>query len=285
MNQRIPRRLILDKPTRDAIAIFEPRLAPLLRRVALAAAVVRWCVAGPPRYTLVLPQGWAERTLGAGGDDAGAVWRRLADYAPPLAAAIGEDGLAWALGRGAAATDMAGAVWSLRRRGLSVATIPVGWVVGPGLGSLPGAQGWQVAALNSAYVAGQVDAHSPTGVRWMRRVRLPELDEPTRAALTRLGALAADLTGERLDIEREVGQRLLRDYGPPGAALSPALRRWWALSFAALLAEMARTMRGEVPQRYREPLEQWLAERGAARRALIERLDGVQALLDATVVE
>ena len=76
-------RLLVDKATRDQIVLFEPALAPFLRRIVRGVDIHPW-YCEPSRYLVMLPSGWI-----AGADvQTGQAWEYLAQRCPPLHAIL-----------------------------------------------------------------------------------------------------------------------------------------------------------------------------------------------------
>ncbi|MBO9324819.1 MAG: hypothetical protein J7463_05150, partial [Roseiflexus sp.] len=107
----------------------------------------------------------------------------------------------------------------------------------------------------------------------------PEATENERAAIEALVQRIIDLTREQVALERRFTQRLLRDFGPPGATPGARLESWWELDFAELRQAIAARFGGDIPARFRE---QWQAQHADAvvRRAA---LTDTRALAEATL--
>lgn len=265
-------RLIVDKATRDRIVIFDPSLASQLRRVVRTADVRPWyCEA--PRSLIVLQPEWTAATFGANRDAAQA-WERVGERCPPLrqhlapaAAFYQPDEAWWELSiRDETLFAQPRVIWPVASVAQRFALTEPGWLAGPGtchasgsfflLGILMSRLAW--LALTDECQAGRVYRLMPERVG---RLPIPDAPETGRAAVETLAQRIVTLTRERVLLERQFTQRLVKDFGPPGAMPGARLERWWALEFDALRAEIAKCFGGDIPVRFRE---HWAAQHADA---------------------
>lgn len=276
-------RLIVDKATRDRIVIFDPSLAPYLRRVVRTADVHPWyCEA--PRSLIVLPPEWTAATFGAN-IDAAQAWVRLAERCLPLhqhlapaAAFYPPDETWWELSiRDATLFAQPRIIWSVASVAQRFALTEPDWLAGPGtchapgslflLGILMSRLAWLALAVECRM--GRVYRLTPERVG---RLPIPDAPETERTAVETLAQRIVTLTRERVLLEKQFTQRLVKDFSPPGATPGTRLERWWELEFDALRAEIAARFGGDIPARFRE---QWAAQHAdavARRVALSETI-------------
>lgn len=276
-------RLIADKATRDRIVIFDPSLAPRLRRVVRSVDVRPWhCEA--PRYLIVLPSEWTAATFGAG-IDAAQAWERMAERCPllqqhlaPAAAFYPPDEAWWELYiRDEDIFAQPRIIWSVASVAQRFALTEPGWLAGPGtchapgsfflLGILMSRLAWLALAVECQ--AGNVYRLTPERVG---RLPIPDAPDAECAAVESLVQRIVTLTRERVLVERQFTQRLVKDFGPPGATPGAKLERWWDLEFDALRNAIAERFGGDIPARFRE---QWAAQHAdavARRVALSETI-------------
>ena len=280
-------RLLVDKATRDQIVLFEPTLAPFLRRIVRGVDIHPW-YCEPSRYLVMLPSGWS-----AGADvRAEQAWEHLAQRCPPLhrhlapAATRKTRDVAWWELPDCDLTPFAQAriVWPTASVTKRYALTDPGYLVGPGvchipaslflLGVLMSRLGW--LAVTAMGRVGRVYRLAPEQIG---RIPIPEATENERAAIEALVQRIIDLTREQVALERRFTQRLLRDFGPPGATPGARLESWWELDFAELRQAIAARFGGDIPARFRE---QWQAQHADAvvRRAA---LTDTRALAEATL--
>lgn len=265
-------RLIVDKATRDRIVIFDPSLAPQLRRVVRSADVRPWsCDA--PCYVIFLPSGWTAATFGAG-IDAAQAWERMAERCPPLrqhlapaTAFYPPDEAWWELSiRDALLFAQPRIIWSVAGVAQRFALTEPGWLAGPGTCHAPGSfflLGILMSRLAWLALANECQASNVYRLTPERVGRLPIPDAPEtgRTAVETLAHRIVTLTRERALLERQFTQRLVKDFGPPGATPGARLERWWELEFDALRAEITERFGGDIPARFRE---QWAAQHADA---------------------
>ncbi|MGQ9549174.1 MAG: hypothetical protein ACUVWS_11150 [Roseiflexus sp.] len=262
-------RLLVDKATRDQIVLFEPALAPFLRRIARGVDIHPW-YCEPSRYLVMLPSGWSE------GADVGAnqAWEYLAQRCPPLHRHLApvvarkmRDGAWWEF-PDCDLTPFAQArmVWPAASVTPRYALTTPGHLVGPGachipaslflLGVLMSRLGW--LAVTATGRIGRVYRLAPEQIG---RIPIPEATDNERSAIEALAQRIVDLTREQVMLERRFTQRLLRDFGPPGTTPGAHLERWWELDFAALRRAIAARFGGDIPSRFRE---EWQAQHADA---------------------
>lgn len=282
-------RLIVDKATRDRIVIFDPSLAPHLRRVVRTVDVRPWyCEA--PRSLIVLPPEWTAATFGAS-TNAAQAWERMAERCPPLqqhlapaAASYPPDETWWELSiHDATIFAQPRIIWSVASATQRFALTEPGWLAGPGtchapgsfflLGILMSRLAW--LALTDECRMGRVYRLTPERVG---RLPIPDAPETGRAAVESLAQRIVTLTRERVLLERQFTQRLVKDFGPPGATPGARLERWWDLEFDALRAEIAKRFGGDIPARFRE---QWAAQHADAVARRVALSDTIALAEDA----
>ncbi len=280
-------RLLVDKATRDRIVLFEPTLAPFLRRIVRGVDIHPW-YCEPSRYLVMLPSGW-----GAGANvRAEQAWDYLAQRCPPLyhhlvpAAVRKTHNVAWWEFPDCDLTLFAQAriVWPAASVTPRYALTAPGCLVGPGachipaslflLGVLMSRLGW--LAVTAVGRVGQVYRLAPEQIG---RIPVLEAKENERSVVEALVQRIVDLTREQVALERQFTQRLLRDFGPPGATPGARLERWWELDFAALRQAIAARFSGDIPPRFREHWQAQHADAVARRAALAD----TRALAEATL--
>lgn len=286
-------RLIVDKATRDRIVIFDPSLAPHLRRVVRSADVRPWsCDA--PCYVIFLPSGWTAAAFGAG-IDAAQAWERMAERCPPLqqhlapAAASHPPDETWWERSTPDATIFAQPriIWSVASVAQHFALTEPGWLAGPGtchapgsfflLGILMSRLAWRALAVECQ--AGKVYRLTPERIG---RLPIPDATDAERAAVETLAHRIVALTRERALLERQFTQRLVKDFGPPGATPGARLERWWELEFDALRSAIAARFGGDIPARFREP---WAAQHADAVARRVALSDAIAFAEDALNVQ
>lgn len=252
--------LLIDRVQRNQFAIYEPALAPLLRRFVAAADLRPWVRADSGRYLVAIPRAWGAR---------------LAALCPPLAQhldahAAGRTGSWWEVDVAAPAGPQIS--WPLM--GGFAAPLDADVIPGADVVTLAGGDAAALGLINSSLgrmLLRQIAAESqlPAGHSdVVARLPIPDDDAAANEALgdcvERLVAAAA----ARRAIEIEGGRRTLRDLGPAGATLGATLERWWDLDFAAYRSAIARRFGGDIPERFRPEWEAWhTAQRGALMRA------------------
>lgn len=284
--------LIIDKAARDRLAIFDPATAPLLRRIVRGVDIQPWRYL-TPRYLIALPDGWTARTFGEAIEPAEA-WNLLGERYPQirqrLALRRGAGQRAWwELPRELASFDQAQLVWpaaSMRPR--FALTMP-GHLVGPGACHVPGSPfllgilmsrpAW--LALSSFYPLGQTHRLWPAQVG---RLPLPEAAPADQEAVGQLAQHLMTTSATRAELERGFTQRVLKDFGPPGATPGAPLQNWWTLDFAGLRDAIARRFGGDIPPRYREPWQAYHAEAIQHHTALGDTLGLAETALNTRVM-
>lgn len=133
---------------------------------------------------------------------------------------------------------------------VAVAWDDSGALVSAAIQALGAAAPLDLALLGSAAGRARLAAGAPPA-RAARELLPAGLPGPAREHLAGLALSLAKLSHERHQLERRVLRRLLADFAPPGAAPTPRLTRWWALSFDELRAELVDSLRNDIPERYR----------------------------------
>jgi hypothetical protein len=262
--------LAVDRPTRDRLVIFDPASAPLLRPLLAAEDLRPWCAAAAGRWLVAVPRA-------AAGDLAArhpALARHLDALPPPLSARPGDPW--WALPPAAAATPPP------PRLILGAGGAPCAWdesaalVGGPATVIAPAEPYW-LALLGSRPGARLAAALGPEALP------VPDAPGPARANLEGLALAAAALAAQLDALERAALRRLVADFGPPGVAPGPRLRRWWELSFEELHAAVLQELRNDIPERFRPTWAEIHADQRATHREAGERLAALQAAIDTQV--
>jgi len=291
-------RLVIFDPS--SVGLFRPLIAPDDLRPWHAAPADRWALAIPPGYTAGLPD--------AAGDEAAAfaalaaahpaVARHLRPHTPATARRPTDGGWWWEvaapslppgprilLGPGVAAWDDSGALVAA-----PIAVIPAAdpfWLAllwaGAHGSKTTAALGPPERPQDSAPPAAGATGPSPGaeplaafGPAWYASI-----PAPARASLGGLALSAANIAAQVAAHERAVLRRLLADFGPPGAAASPRLTRWWELSFPELRAELVAALRNDIPERFRPTWEQTHTQQRADREAALAQLAAAEAAIDA----
>lgn len=293
--------LILDRGTRDRLAILEPRSARWFRRLLLGSDLRPWYQEYRGAYLIAVPQGWTSATFGVLPEaEAWQCFRgrfpALGDHLAPLADRLRRHdghGYWWELREveQSPALRRPGVCWPelaaapcFSQVGMDVLVCGGAWLSQPDpfvLGVLASRPAWFVLTQICAV---QHDAHGVASYRLateqIARIPLPHASE---AAAHAIGALAAQLTAtaqERHELRRLTRQRLLKEFGPPGSVLSEPLLQWWTLDFAVLRAEMTRVFGGDIPERYRPEVQRWFEQQCAAHRTADESIRTMEAQLD-----
>lgn len=261
--------LALDRATRDRLVIFDPAAARLIRPLVRPADVAAWHVAATDRWALAVPAGEAATARGLPGLARHLEGLPVPPDAPP-------DAPWWALSAAEASP--------LPPPCLIIASDPlaVAWHEAPALVAGPAsvlapAEPYWLALLGSQLGLALLRAGSPA------EFPVPEAPGPTRANLAGLALAAVNLAAQRDTLERAVLRRLLADFGPPGVAPGPLLRRWWQLDFAALHAAVREELRNDIPERFRPTWAQVHADERATHAEASARLAGLEQALEAQV--
>jgi len=253
-------RLIVDKPTRDQMVIFDPQTAPLLRRIVRGADIHPWrCDA--TRYLLTLPTSWTAATFGD--VSAAQAWNLLAERYPLIQqrlAARHSPGPHpwWELStHDLTVFDQPQLIWPSSSMRPRFALTAAGQIAGPGTCHVSGSP-FLLGILMSRPAWRMLSSYSPSGHTYrlwpalFGQLPVPEASEPQQATIGALAQRIAELSRERAGLERDGTLRLLRDFAPPGATPGPRLERWWNLDFAALRAELVTRFGGDIPARFRD---------------------------------
>lgn len=311
---------VIDRAARDRLVIFDPACAPLIRPLILAADLRPWHVAEADRWLIAIPPdldgpqlaqrhpalgkqlasrqqatgnrqqaGQGGPTLEAGGDPASAMPPSTQPLtlaplpAPRILIALPPHGRSGPPPGG----DLYGQS-TLRPNGAlppNADSVVVAWDASTGLVSaaivaLGAARPLDLAVLGSA--AGRARLAAGAAPEQAARELLPaELPGPAREHLAGLALSLANLSRERHRLERRVLRRLLADFAPPGAAPTPRLEHWWALTFDELRAELADSLRNDIPERYRPT---W-AEGHAEQRRLHQQAGAQIAALEEALAQ
>jgi hypothetical protein len=258
--------LLVDKPTRDRIVILDPSCAPLLRRALLAEDVQPWHCIESLRYLVAIPNGWTRVTFGVGlGENA--AWKRFTERHPSLSKHL------------APLADMLrkqphGAFWwelppypcDLFKQQVVIWRTQHGHrISAPSLGGLFLVGEVHFTTEPSEFLLGVLGSRALTYLAglWENQDTIP-IPQATPEQQEAVGILAEQLVGvaqARETLHQQVSGRIIRDLTPLGSTLGPVLGAWWQLDFPAFLAELGRRFKSDVPLRYREEWEKWLAAR------------------------
>ncbi|HEU4325392.1 MAG TPA: hypothetical protein VFS21_19770 [Roseiflexaceae bacterium] len=245
---------IVDKPTRDRLVILDPRCAPLLRRVLRAVDLRPWHQHDQAHYLLVLRPGvdldryapinnylapHRERLERLA--PAGRRWYELPD--PFEEALLAPERLAWPVQAGWARCSLLGA----------------GPLLGGDCGFTPVAEPFLLGLIASRIAAWLLPRLDTAGDP-VAQLPVPPAPDAVRAAIGEQALALMALARDRHTLDLRVQQRTLRDFGPLGALLSPALRQWWLLDFDAFRTALLDALKNDIPARYRDEWELWLAE-------------------------
>jgi hypothetical protein len=268
LDEALATRLELDRATRDRLVIFDPSSAPLIRPLVTAADLRPWRAAAAGRWIVAVP---ADRAADLAARHP-ALARHLAELEPPPAHAGAEPW--WALPPALAAPAASPRL---------IVGTTVAWdesaalVGGPGTLVAPAEPYW-LALLGSRLGAALLTSLD------VAAFPVPAAEGPARANLEGLALAAAELAAQIDELERAVLRRLVADFGPPGVAPGPELRRWWELSFEQLHAAVLGELRNDIPERFRPVWAEIHADQRATHAEARTRLGGLQAAVDAQVV-
>ncbi|GAB4205982.1 MAG: hypothetical protein OHK0022_32560 [Roseiflexaceae bacterium] len=261
---------IIDKPTRDRLVILDPRCALVVRRVLRAADLRAWHQHDRAYYLLALRPGVdldrygpisdylaPHRSRLEGLGPAGRRWYDLPDL--PEEALLAPERLVWPLQ----------AAW--RRCSLLAA----GPLLAGDCGFTPVAEPFLLGLIASRVAGWLLPRLDAAGGDPVALLPVPPAPEQARIALGEQVLALTALARDRHTRDREVQQRILRDLGPLGAQLSPALQQWWRLDFDAFRTELLSALKNDIPVRYRDAWEVWLDEQ---RRGYNEQSDALARL-------
>jgi hypothetical protein len=282
-------RLIVDKATRDQIVIFDPLLAPHLRRVVRSADVRPW-YCETPHYLIVLTPEWTAAMSGAA-TNAAQAWERMAERCPPLQQRLAPATASYPLDeawwersiRDETIFVQPRVIWSVAGVAQRFALTEPGWLAGPGTCHAPGSF-FLLGVLMSrlAWLALTVECQTGNVYRLtperVGRLPIPDAADAERAAVESLAQRIVALTRERVLLERQFTQRLVKDFGPPGVMPGARLERWWNLEFDALRSAIAARFGGDIPARFRE---QWAAQHADAVARRVALSDAIALAEDA----
>ncbi len=260
---------IVDKPTRDRLVILAPRCAPLIRRVLRASDLRAWHQHDQAHYLLALGPGvdldrcapildylapYRERLERLA--PAGRRWYELPE--PSEEALLAPERLVWPAQAG----------WE------RCSLLAAGPLIGGGCGFTPVAEPFLLGLIASR-VAGWLLPRLGAAGDPVALLPVPHAPDPLRAAIGEQALALTTLARERHALDQGSQQRILRDLGPLGARLSPALRQWWLLDFDAFRAELVGALKNDIPARYRDEWEVWLA---AQRLGYAEQSEAIARL-------
>lgn len=257
-------RRVIDRATRDRLVIFDPSSAPLIRPLILAADLRPWSVAAADRWLITLPA-----TLAG---------PQLAQRHPALARQLEP------MGAGALEPSPAPAPRLLITPGPSPV---VAWDSSAALAAAPIGLISRAAPLWLALLGSRegrrrlADGADPAQI--VGALLPADLPGPAREHLAGLGLSLAALSRERHRIEALLLKQLLADFAPPGAVPGARLGRWWELEFAELRAELAQTMRGDIPERYRPAWAERHHEQRRLHQGASAQIAAAEAALDRQV--
>lgn len=285
---------LLDRAARNQIVIFDPACAPLLQPVLPASDLRPWHSPTGQWWRLAIPSGWTAKTLGPGLNPPDAwqklaaryplIAQRLAPLAPanvvdywweePPVAPVALPFICWPSGAAAPC-------WSW----VEAAALPVGAAC-----YLPQADPYMLGLLASdtvwaylsASAAGQDQPECCSAVA-VAAVPIPAAAAAERSAV---GDLALNIVAEArtlADLEHNAGQRLLKNLGPPGAQLSPALQHWWQLNFPSLRRELVAAFNNDIPLNYRDEWEDWLVSQRRAHHQFSRNIANLTGQLNTRV--
>lgn len=289
---------VIDKATRDRLAIFDPTGARHMRRMLRADDVQPWSHEEVSAYVIALLPGWTAATFGAG-LDAEQAWAHFTNKHPALAkhlapwtqqACSEQHGDYWwelppqsAL----AALNQPKIIWPVRSSEPRFATASASEWIDEQCGFMPFDAPPLLGMLGSralwfAATPGQPDDHGlpPDAV-----MRLP-IPDATDEDFDTIGEFARQISAEaeaRNMIQRVVRRRVLADFGPPGSCLSEPLITWWRLDFAGLLAEVNHALGNDIPYRYRDEWRAWFEQQRAAHEGHTAAMDRLEAELNERV--
>lgn len=291
---------IIDQAQRREIVIFDPACAPLIKPILRDADLRPWYAVRGGTWLIELPAGWTAANLGDN-LSVDAAWDRLAARYPSLARHL-EPFAAAAQARAPqgqywwelppydyyAEQHMPRICWPIN------AEIPR-WVwdeshsrVDAGCAFAANASAYLLGILASRvtwYVIAQTGERPPDtsgapvyrlAPDFVARLPIPDTDPAGQEAVADLARRIANLARLRHDLQREGRERILKNFGPPGAQLTQTLMRWWELDFPTLRTEIVNELRGDIPLRYHEEWANWLdirCQAHAEQTADIARLE------------
>ncbi|MFV9502963.1 MAG: hypothetical protein AB4911_00205 [Oscillochloridaceae bacterium umkhey_bin13] len=282
--------LMLDRPTRDRLVIFDPTSVHLIRPLVAVEDLAPWHVGMAGRWVIAIPH-HEDATV----QRFTALMRHLDGLAAPptlrKGATAQRDADAVEHAKATSGDDPAQAPWWLLDP--ATATSPaapriivggdppvVAWDDGPGLISGPAQV---VASADPSWLA---LLGSPLGHTLLAECGgdlanfpVPVAPAPVVANLGALALSAANLARQLDELERAVLKRLLADFGPPGVGAGPLLRRWWSLDFEGLRAAVLSELRNDIPERFRATWAQIHADEQATHQQARLRLAKLEEVI------
>lgn len=263
----------LTRAERDQLVIFDPSCAPLLHQ--LITELHPW-YAPADAWLIGIPAGHTARLLGERPDEARA-WAGFSARYPALARRLNP----WA--EQAHTRPAYGDYWwelaadpplapAAPRIMVALDDEPVvAWDEGRAALAAPAVI---VAAAEPYWLAllGSQTGRRLLHARSLESFPIPEAPAPTRSSMAGLALGIAEAARERREVEQAFARRLLADFGPPGAQLSPRLSRWWELEFAELCAATLADLHNVIPDRFQSAYSRMHGESRAAYLQLSARM-------------
>ena len=116
--------------------------------------------------------------------------------------------------------------------------------------------------------------------QFIERLRIPDLSDDERAALSSAALAATAIARERYALHDRVRHRLLTDFGSPVLTLNNRLIEWWTLDFAAFRTELRKAFKAEIPVKERTDWETALADWQRQHADLTARLVAIETDID-----
>lgn len=253
---------VIDKTTRDRLAIYDPSCARLLRRTLSAPELQPWRQALQNSFVIWLPRGWTRQTFGKLSESEawalfGVRHPALARHLEPFAAVARQrqrqGDYWWEMPRSQAQTafDQPKIAWPSRARRPRLSIVPAGMVPNDSIRFIASNDHYLLGILGSR-IGWWFAAPSNYG-----NVPIPNADQVSRQYIADLTEQLVKSAQTRTELGHTVQRRILADYGPPGSQLSPKLARWWRLNAEQVRAEINRALKNDIPYRYREEWSLW----------------------------
>lgn len=116
--------------------------------------------------------------------------------------------------------------------------------------------------------------------QFIERLRIPDMPDDERAALSSAALAATAVARERYTLHVTVCHRLLADFGSPDLSLNNRLTEWWTLDFPAFRAELRKAFKAEIPVKERADWETALADWQRQHIDLTARLVAIETAID-----
>jgi len=116
--------------------------------------------------------------------------------------------------------------------------------------------------------------------QFIERLRIPDMPDDERVALSSAALAATALARERYTLHVTVCHRLLADFGSPDLSLNNRLTEWYTLDFAAFRAELRKAFKAEIPVKERADWETALADWQRQHIDLTARLVAIETAID-----